>query len=296
MFPRQDRDTPFEASSGLMPCRNSSNSNPRVYGRISPPMTNRNPRSGKLAFLLITFVILAGFQPGSAKAQDAEQLHKWAQDDPQDIERVRQAIERFVGGPQGIEQLRRAAEQGVAEAQFMLGAMHRFELGAPKDDQEAAKWYQKAAEQGFAGGQYGLAIMYLKGEGVPLDYRAAAKWYRRAAEQGVAAAQNDLGAMYDKGTGMPEDDREAAKWYRRAAEQGVVEAQISLAVMHSSGAGVPEDYVKAYAWLNLAAAQGEKAAIEGKDILRPLMTAEQVSEAQKLSTNLFNRIESSKSQ
>ena len=49
---------------------------------------------------------------------------------------------------------------------------------------------------------------------------------------------------------------------------------------------MPEDYVLAYACLNLAAAQGNKNAVEGKDIVRPRMTADQIAAAQKLSASL----------
>ena len=103
------------------------------------PMTNRNTRSGKLAFLLIALVVLAGFQPGPAKTQD-------------------------------IEQLRMAAEQGHAVAQYFLGTMYSNGEGMPQDYQEAVSWYRKAAEQGDAGAQYNLGNMYNNSEGVPQDY------------------------------------------------------------------------------------------------------------------------------
>ena len=117
---------------------------------------------------------------------------------------------------------------------------------------------------------------------------------RRAAEQGNASAQFNLGLMYDNGEGVPEDDREAVKWYRKAAEQGNLFAQYNLGVMYAKGEGVPEDYVKAYAWVNLAAARGDEKAVEAKDRIRRRMTAEQLAEAQKLSAELFDCIESSK--
>ena len=53
--------------------------------------------------------------------------------------------------------------------------------------------------------------------------------------------------------------------------------------------------MKTHVWLNLAAAQGNTSAAEGKDSLRKRMTSEQIAEAQKLSGELFNRIESSTS-
>ena len=98
--------------------------------------------------------------------------------------------------------------------------------------------------------------------------------------------------------GVLEDDREAVKGYRKAAEQGVALAQFNLGLMYYLGEGVLEDYVEAYAWFNLAAAQGDKEAVKGKDLLRSIMgmTAEQVAATQELAADLYNRIESSKSE
>ena len=163
---------------------------------------------------------------------------------------------------------------------------------------------RKAAEQGDSCAQSILGLMYDKGEGVPEDDRKAVKWFRLAAEQEHAEAQFNLGLMYDKGVGVPENDLEAVKWFRLAAEQGHAEAQFNLGYMYANGEGVGRDYVKAYIWANLAAAQGgDKVvkpkemgggeSIKFKDWLRKKITAEQVAEAQKLSVELFNRIESS---
>ena len=129
-------------------------------------MTNRNTRSGKLAFLLIALVVLVGFQPGPAKTQD-------------------------------IEQLRKDAEQGDATAQYQLGLRYSIGIGVPKDDAEAVRWYRKAAEQGNANAQFNLGLMYYNGEGVPQDYQEAVSWFRLAAEQGDASAQFNLGVIAD---------------------------------------------------------------------------------------------------
>ena len=59
---------------------------------------------------------------------------------------------------------------------------------------------------------------------------------------------------------------------------------------------MPEDYVKAYAWLNLAAAQGIEGAAKTRTQIREKMTRAQVSEGQKLSSDLFKRIESARSE
>ncbi len=125
-------------------------------------MTNRNSRSGKLVFFLISFVVLAGFRPGFTEDQD-------------------------------IEQIREAAKLGNAGAQYLLGLMYDQGEGVPQDYRKAVKWYRKAAEQGHAGAQYQIGVMYVTSEGVPEDYREAARWYRLAAEQGNPFAQYNLG-------------------------------------------------------------------------------------------------------
>ena len=102
--------------------------------------------------------------------------------------------------------------------------------------------------------------------------------------------------MYANGRGVPEDDREAVKWYRAAAEQGHASAQGALGDLYYLGRGVPEDYVKAYAWLNLAAAQGDEVAAKFRTQIREEMTRAQVSEGQKLASDLFKRIESARSE
>ncbi len=100
--------------------------------------------------------------------------------------------------------------------------------------------------------------------------------------------------MYADGEGVPENDVEAVKWYRKAAEQGVALAQVHLGLMYYFGRGVTEDYVKAYAWTILAAAQGEEAAVKAKELLREVIAAEQVAEAQRLAAELKERIEAQK--
>ncbi len=53
--------------------------------------------------------------------------------------------------------------------------------------------------------------------------------------------------------------------------------------MYALGDGVPQDDVLAYMWLNLSAAQGQENAQAAKEILVPLMTREQIAEAQRMS-------------
>ena len=98
-------------------------------------------------------------------------------------------------------------------------------------------------------------------------------------------------AAFQPGYGGTQDISEI----RKAAERGDAKAQMRLGGAYAKGKWVPQDLVKAYAWLNLAAAQGSKLAVAVRDKLRPKMTAKQVAEAQKLATELWDRIESPKS-
>ena len=100
--------------------------------------------------------------------------------------------------------------------------------------------------------------------------------------------------MYLTGESIPRNYREAFKWVQRAAEQGYAQAQARMGSIYYFGNGVPEDYVKAYAWWNLAAAQGDEKVVKLKDSLRKSLTRDQLAEAQRLSRQLYERIESSK--
>ena len=88
------------------------------------------------------------------------------------------------------------AEQGVASAQFILGAAYANGLGVPENDAEAVKWYRLAAEQGYLIAQYNLGVMYYNGQGVVQDYIIAHMWFCIAAANGYenAVESRDLTA------------------------------------------------------------------------------------------------------
>jgi uncharacterized protein len=138
------------------------------------------------------------------------------------------------------------------------------------------------ADQGVAGAQFILGAMYLGGLGVPQDDPEAARWFRLAADQDDPHAPSILGFMYLNGRGVQQNDVEAARWLRVGAEQGVARAQFLLSEMYEFGHGVPQDYVLAHMWSNLSAAQGERGAEFVRDNVEKRMTAEQIEEAQKL--------------
>jgi TPR repeat protein len=193
----------------------------------------------------------------------------------------------------------KAAEQGLANAQYNLGAWYEEgeNQGVPQDDTQvafwrrkirawrayinsvdfhnskhwrftqAAFWYRKAAEQGDVDAQYNLGSLYYDGRGVPHDYAQAVLWFRKAAERGDSDAQDELGDLYLSGEGVAQNYTQAAMWYRKAAEQGNALAQASLGDLYRDGQGVPRDYAEAYFWYDLAAA-GEQEASDSKQVAK----------------------------
>ena len=107
------------------------------------------------------------------------------------------------------------------------------------------------------------------------------------AEQGDADAQYNLGIMYDTGLGVPENDAEAVKWFRKAAEQGYADAQYNLGLMYAKGDGVPENNIRAYVWFSMAKTQGDINAANNIDILKPMMTTQQIADGQALATKCY---------
>lgn len=103
-----------------------------------------------------------------------------------------------------------------------------------------------------------------------------------AAEQGNAKAQFKLGNMYRKDDGVTQDYAEAVRWYELAAEQSTATAQLSLGSMYRFGMGVIQDNVYAHMWWNIAASRGDDNAAAHREMVAKEMTAEQITEAQRL--------------
>lgn len=64
--------------------------------------------------------------------------------------------------------------------------------GVRQDYVEAVKWFRQAADQGLAQAQYNLGAMYYKGRGVRQDLALAQEWYGKACQNGdQKACDND---------------------------------------------------------------------------------------------------------
>ena len=287
-------------------------------------MTDHNGFRGNLTLFVLALAVMAKLQPGFAEAPDwrnapVEQTRKAAEEGNPVAQLTLGDAYRmggFLGGlevtqnfREAIRWYRKAAEQGSKRAQVDLGMMYFSGKEVPADHRKAIMWLRMAAEQkdylfppliGLSDAfvEHVLAGLYESAEGMQ-DYRESVKWYRKAAARGYAPAQRSLGDMYYRGKGVPQHYREALKWFRLAAEQEDAVAQILLGEMYANGRGVPQDYAQAYAWISLAAIEGDTAAGEARrlrDRLVVEMTPEQLTAAQDLAAELFQRIESLKSE
>ena len=83
---------------------------------------------------------------------------------------------------------------------------------------------------------------------------------------------------------------------KKLAYEGDASAQYHLGLMYYNGNVVPKDYKKAYAWFNIAKTNPSVVEwIKSKlAYLTNKMTKEQITEAQSLSTEIYNRIEVNK--
>lgn len=203
-------------------------------------------------------------------------------------------------GQRAAEWFLKAAQHGHADSQFELGKLYYFgTLGVTINGPEAVHWLRSAeAQPGLKSKQRSFAQMLLAtcfttGLGVGKDDAEAARWFRKAADGGDHLAEYRLGLCYLNGSGVPQDEREASFWLLKAANAGETEAQVKLAGIYTNGRGLPQDYVEAYKWFNVAAAKGDNQAEKSRELLRSVMTPRQVAEAQRLSSDYYNRVSAS---
>ena len=139
------------------------------------------------------------------------------------------------------------------------------------------------AEKGDAEAQYQLGSLYYDGTAIAKNASEAVRWFQKSAGQGHSKAQSKLGECYAFGEGVTKSAVEAVKWWRKAAERDDGSAQFYLGIRCARGEGTPKDFVEAHKWLNLAVAKGDEEARKYLSVnLEPLMTAEQIAEAQRL--------------
>ena len=87
--------------------------------------------------------------------------------------------------------------------------------------------------------------------------------------------------MLAKGQGVEADVPAAFTWFLEAAEGGLGIAQGRIGVMYASADGVAADPIEAHKWFVLAAHAGDKSGVANMSRSESLLSAAQLSEAQR---------------
>jgi localization factor PodJL len=166
-------------------------------------------------------------------------------------------------------------------------AVRRIEGG----DLSGVEDLKRAANLGFAPAEFYLAQLLEKGAGgLPRDLNAARRWTERAAMGGETAAMHNLAMYFYEGEGGPQDTAQALKWFSRAADEGVRDSQYNLALLYAQGLGTPQNLAEAYKWYLVAAAQGDAGARDAAKALRPQLTPETQSAAERAAAAFHARV------
>lgn len=134
--------------------------------------------------------------------------------------------------------------------------LRKARMAAGQTPQESIQLLTPEAQRGDGEAALLLGSMHLYGRGVPRDYSLARKWLDAAARDGHTDALFNLGAIYDKALGVDRDPQQAIRWFTLAADQRDPEAQLNMALFYIRGDGVPKDIPTAERWLRRSAANG----------------------------------------
>ena len=87
------------------------------------------------------------------------------------------------------------AESGSAKAATILGVMHAWGEGIPRDRAKAVYWYEKGAQGGDLSAQYYFGRALVKGEGIAMDISRGRAWLKKAADRKHTLAQQELNEL-----------------------------------------------------------------------------------------------------
>jgi TPR repeat protein len=174
--------------------------------------------------------------------------------------------------------------------------LQQLENSPPETDAHAAARSKESAESGQLLGMAELAGCYYRGRGIPRDYLKAVEWAKKAVNDAESTPDINLGPMgiwdcyatlgccYYSGNGVAKDLVRAAEYFKKAADEGDGYCQYRIGLCYSKGFGVAKDDILGYMWLNLSAVGGDKDAAVARETLAHKMTSDQISQAQRLSS------------
>ena len=137
------------------------------------------------------------------------------------------------------------AKEGDAFSQAALSEMYWSGIGAPKNDQEAARYAKLSFKQGNSFGVCMMAAVLDSGTGVSQNSDLALEYWRRASAAGEGWADARLGDRYLYGYGgVSKNLPEALSFLERAALKGNSWAMVNLGKCYENGWGVSVDLGK----------------------------------------------------
>ncbi|WP_167772993.1 SEL1-like repeat protein [Ramlibacter humi] len=169
-----------------------------------------------------------------------------------------------------------------ALANYNLGVLWAQGWGVPRDDREAANYFQRAAQAHDAGAMVLLGQWHWAGRAVaqdreraaalwrdaaerlatdgdtnplrlhppqpPFDVSVPLAWYRQQADAGELWAMTWLGQLARAGQWLPQDSKAAMDWFSKAGNAGHAAAAHHMSRMYKGGLGVPKDEGEALRW------------------------------------------------
>ena len=160
-------------------------------------------------------------QQAGPKTLDLPDMSRLATEDEPEL--VREVLSRY-----SYFDMQGAAEDGDPVAQYMLGYMYHFGVGAVQDNARARQWLARAAQQGHPAGQLEFAYFIDKHE--PDNAAQARDLYEAAAAQDYAKAQSHLAFLLWNAKGEQRDADRATRLWQQAAANGHVYANFALAL------------------------------------------------------------------
>ena len=151
------------------------------------------------------------------------------------------------------------AAAGNVLALHDLGKQYARGLGAPKDEELSAQYYQ-AALKGFlelkgsaeiekrklvSYVEYRIGKIYAQGLGIEKDTTTGAEWFQLAANKGQKYAQYSLGGLTARGDGVEKDLPKAFDLFLSSSKQDVPYATFEVAQAQHNGNGTKKDEVAA---------------------------------------------------
>ena len=153
-----------------------------------------------------------------------------------------------------FELYRRSAKLGEPRAFFWAGYSYELGEGVPKDDANAAQYYQQALSapiQEKVNPANRLGMYYYDGRGVERDYAKAFQLLKWAEDHGGPVMLYYLGACYANGQGTQQDYAKALT-YLDQVNWNCHPAFYLLGKMYCNGLGVPMDIAKGVEYLQKA--------------------------------------------